>query len=112
MLPAVIHQILFVGVYHERHRGELLFVEQLLQFMSRLLESLPVRRIDDVNQNVCVFKIVPPVWANFPLAANIPDVEFEAVRGDGLNVETLRWRDVRDVLGRQRLEDGRFARIV
>ena len=40
-------------------------------------------------QNICVFKVVPPVWPNLPLSTDIPDVQFEITGLDTFNVEAL-----------------------
>lgn len=44
--------------------------------------------------------------------SDVPDVKFEAVVHEGLDIEALRGHDVRDVLVRQLLEDRRLARVI
>lgn len=41
------------------------------------------------HQHICVLKIIPPVWPDFTLTSNIPNVQLEAIRLDTLYVETL-----------------------
>lgn len=41
------------------------------------------------HQHICVFKVISPVRPDLPLASNVPNVEFKALRLDAFNVETL-----------------------
>lgn len=84
--------------------------------LTRLLKPLPVGTVDDINlrqrkvvrfkhlqqslgsivtqqrfshQQICVFKVVPPVGPDLPLASNVPNVEFEPLRLDTFDVKAL-----------------------
>ena len=41
------------------------------------------------HKDVCMFEVVPPVWPNSTLTANVPHVQFEASWLDTFDVETL-----------------------
>ena len=53
-----------------------------------------------------------PVRSDGFLPADVPHVELQAVVHERFDVEALRGRDGCDVLVRQLLEDGGFARVV
>ena len=64
------------------------------------------------NQHVRVVEVVSPVGSDLALAADVPDVQLEAVRQHRLDVEALRGRDLGDVLGSQRLQQRRLASVI
>ena len=64
------------------------------------------------DQSISGVVVVLPECSDLALAANVPDVELEAARLEGLDVEALRWSDVCDLLLRQLFEDGRLAGVV
>ena len=64
------------------------------------------------HQNVRIIKVVAPVGPDLALSADVPDVQLEAVRQHRLDVEALRGRDLRDVFGGQRLQQGGLAGVV
>lgn len=41
------------------------------------------------HQHISVFKVVPPVRSDLPLASNVPNIQFKTLRLDALNVESL-----------------------
>ena len=44
--------------------------------------------VDDVNQDVGVFEVIPPVRSNLPLTSDVPNVQLESVGIDAFDVET------------------------
>lgn len=57
----------------------------------RLHQSLgsTVTRCSVTDQHVCVFKVISPVRPDLPLAPNVPDVQFKALRLDTFDVKSL-----------------------
>lgn len=43
----------------------------------------------NTHKHVSIFKVISPVWPDLPLASNVPDVQFEALRLHALNVKAL-----------------------
>ena len=41
-------------------------------------------------KNISVFKIIPPVWSDFPLSANVPDIQFKTLWLYTFDVKTLK----------------------
>lgn len=93
------HKVLLIGEKQDGHTHELLFEKKLLQLMTSFFEALLVGRVDDVDENVGVIKVVPPVRSNLSLTADVPHIEFEAVGRDRLDVEALSGRDMIRFLG-------------
>ena len=60
-----------------------------LKLLLGLLKALGIGRVDDVDEDVRVVKVIPPVRTDLPLPANVPDVQPEPWRLDGLDVEAL-----------------------
>lgn len=46
-----------------------------LELLSCFLHSVPVLTIDNIDETICVIKIMPPEWSQFLLPTNIPDGE-------------------------------------
>ena len=49
---------------------------------------LCIGTIDDVDKNVGILEIIPPIGTNLPLSTNIPHIQLEALGIDALNIET------------------------
>lgn len=47
-------------------------------YLARLFESLLIRRVDHIDENIGVIKIVLPKLPNLPLTSNVPYIEFDA----------------------------------
>ena len=74
-----------------------MFVYSYLKLLLCLLKTLCIRWVDNVDEDVGVVKVVPPVGPDPSLPANVPDVQSEAWRLDGLDVEALGGGDGGDV---------------
>lgn len=74
------------------------YQQQFFQFFPRLLDSLGISRINHVDQGISIGEVVAPVLPQGLLSSDIPDVEFEAVVGQVLDVESLGGSDGGDVL--------------
>ena len=48
-----------------------------LKLLLGLLKALGIGRVDDVDEDVRVVKVIPPVRTDLPLPANVPDVQPE-----------------------------------
>lgn len=59
--------------------------------------------------SISVVEVVLPVGADGLLSSHIPDVELEALGGNGLDVETLGGSHVGGILICQLLQDGGLA---
>ncbi len=64
------------------------------------------------HQDISIFKIISPVWPDFSLSSNVPDVELEPLGLDRLDVEALCRGNVSCVLGGQSFKNCCFASIV
>lgn len=51
-----------------------------------------IPRIDDPNQSVCLFEIIPPIGAQTPLTADVPQIQSKPLELDRLYVEA--WKIV------------------
>ena len=76
------------------------------------IKPLCIGGIYDVYQDVRVIKVIPPVRPDLPLSSNIPNIELEPLRLDGLDIESLCGGDGVDVFAGESLEDRRLAGIV
>ena len=56
-MEKAVYQII-LGVLHI---PSLILAEELLQLLSGLLQPLHVRRVDHIDEHVCILKVVPPV---------------------------------------------------
>lgn len=49
-----------------------------------------IRSFDNkTNKDIGVIEIISPIWSNFSLPTNIPDIQFETNRLDTFDIETL-----------------------
>lgn len=110
--PHHVGQILLVGEHQKRHAVQLRIAQQLGQLVARLQQALPVGAVDHVHQDVGVLEVVLPVWADFALAANVPDVQLKAVGHHRFDVKAGGGRDVGDLLAGQLPQQRGFAGIV
>lgn len=91
---------------------------KIIFFFARGGVILCMRSHNALNSNTVPYQyvgeleIVSPVRSDLALAADVPDVEFHAVRLHGFYVESLRRRDVRHIFRGQFFHQGRFARVV
>ena len=74
------------------------YAKKFLKFLSCLLDPLGVCGIDDVDQRVGIGEVVAPVFPEGLLSSDIPDVQFEFIVGEVLDVEALGGSDGRYVL--------------
>lgn len=65
------------------------YAKKFLKFLSGFLDSLGVGRIDDVNEGIGIGEVVAPVFPEGFLSSDIPDVQFEFIVGEVLDVEAL-----------------------
>ena len=63
-------------------------------------------------QNISIFKIISPIWPNFSLSPNVPNVELETLGLHRLDVEALCRGDVSGILWGQGFQDCCFTSIV
>lgn len=61
-----------VGKHQQTGARQPLFLEETVEFLSAVLDPQPVRRVDDPDQRVGLFKVVAPVRAEGLLAAYVP----------------------------------------
>jgi hypothetical protein len=52
-----------------------------------------ISRIDDINKGISIGKIVSPIFSKCFLPSNIPNVKFEFIVSEVLDVEPLGWSD-------------------
>ena len=64
-------------------------IQKYLELLLGLFKSLCIRGVDDIDENVGVVKVIPPVRSDLSLAAYVPNIQPEARRLDGLDVEAL-----------------------
>ena len=64
-------------------------LEKYLELLLGLFKSLCIRGVDDIDENVGVVKVIPPVRSDLSLAAYVPNIQPEARCLDGLDVEAL-----------------------
>ena len=79
---------MLVGVDQERRVPELLRFQQLLELVTRRLQSIGIVRIDNENESNSILVVVSPLWTNLVLSSNIPDRERHVFVVDLLDVET------------------------
>ena len=58
-----------------------------MQLLPRLIDPAPIVRVDDEYQALSAGEVVPPERTDLVLAADVPDVEFDVLVGDGFDVE-------------------------
>jgi hypothetical protein len=68
-----------------------------MQFLPGLVDARTVVAVDDEDESLRAGEVVPPQRADLVLPADVPDVEFHVLVGDGLDVEAY-GRDGGDVL--------------
>mmetsp|Transcript_46429 Transcript_46429/g.122642 ORF Transcript_46429/g.122642 Transcript_46429/m.122642 type:complete len:208 (-) Transcript_46429:37-660(-) len=107
-----LQEVLLVGEDEQRDGGELVLREQFTKLRAALFQAAAVGRVDDVDEGIRGLEVVAPIRANSLLTSNVPDVEFETLMHQALDVEALRWHDVRNVLFGQLLQNRRLARVV
>lgn len=74
--------IIFPGCGHK-------YAKKFLKFLSGFLDSLGIGGIDDVDKCIGIGKVVAPVFSEGFLSSDIPDVQFEFIMGEVLDVEAL-----------------------
>ena len=88
------------------------YLEQICELQACLLDPFPVCTVYDVNHRVRPLEEISPVGPDGLLASNVPDIEFEAVVVEGLNVEALGWCDCSDIIVTEFLENGCLPCVV
>lgn len=88
-----IGHVLLVGKHQQHCIPKLILLQHLLEFISRLLDPLPVIAVHHKDEALSVLEVVPPQRPNLILASDIPDCEtdvlifhcfhIEAYGGDG-----------------------------
>mmetsp|Transcript_8339 Transcript_8339/g.26557 ORF Transcript_8339/g.26557 Transcript_8339/m.26557 type:complete len:225 (+) Transcript_8339:46-720(+) len=107
-----LQQVLLVGEDEQGNSAKLVLRQELTQLTAALLEAALVGAVDHIHESIRGLEVVAPVRPNGLLAANVPNVELEAVLHEALDVETLSRHDVRDVLLGHLLQDCRLACVV
>ena len=79
---------MLVGVDQDNGVPELLRFQQLLELVTRRLQSIGIVRIDNENETNSIWVVVSPQWTNLVLSSNIPDRERHVFVVDLLDVET------------------------
>lgn len=59
-----------------------------LKFKVPVLFKIPYH-ISNAYQDISILKIISPIWPDFPLSTNIPDVQLETLGLHTFNVKTL-----------------------
>lgn len=86
--------------------------QQLCKLVASLDQSLAIATIDYVHQDVGILEVIFPVRSNLALAADVPNIQLEAVGHDRFNVETGCWCDLGNLLASELLQKCGFAGIV
>jgi hypothetical protein len=55
-----------------------LFLQQLMQLLLAILKSSSIGRIDDPDESVRRFKVIPPIRSKRLLTADVPNVQVES----------------------------------
>ena len=101
--------ILLVGKDEQQTVLHLVIIDDPVQLLPRLVHPGAVARVNDEDEALGAAEVVPPQRPDLVLAADVPDVEFHVLVGDGLDVEAD-GRDGGDVLPELELvQDGRLA---
>ena len=69
--------VLSVSLFQANSEIELSSQNSYLKLLLGLLKALGIGRVDDVDEDVRVVKVIPPVGTDLPLPANVPDVQPE-----------------------------------
>ena len=91
---------------------QFLLSQQGVEFGFGILKSEFIGAIDDPNNSIGLFEVVPPVGPDGSLSSDVPDVEFVVFVVEGLDVEAEGGGDLVDVLAVEFFDDGGFAGVV
>ena len=69
--------VLSVSLFQANSEIALSSQNSYLKLLLGLLKALGIGRVDDVDEDVRVVKVIPPVRTDLPLPANVPDVQPE-----------------------------------
>lgn len=58
-----------------------------MEFLLRLVDTLPVLAVDDEDETLCAGIVVSPQGSNLVLSSNVPNVELDILVGYCLNIE-------------------------
>ena len=59
-----------------------------MELLLRLVDTITVLAVDDEDEALGARVVVSPERPDLVLAANVPDVEFDILVGDGLDIES------------------------
>ena len=100
---------LLVGEHEKNSIPELIFVEHPMKLITGFSSSVPVVRVDNKNQSLCILEVVAPQGSDFVLTADIPNSEIDILVFNRFHVEAD-GRDCGDNLAElQLIENGGLA---
>ena len=80
--------ILFVGKDKKDGILELVFSKHLLKFLTGDLNSFFIRRVDDVDEGLCVLVVMLPELSDFILSSDVPNGEFDLLELNSFDIES------------------------
>lgn len=83
-----------------------------MQFSFCVFESEFIGAVDNPDDSISLFEVIPPVGSNGFLSSHVPDIELEVFILHGLDVETEGGWDLIDVFAIEFLDDCGFAGVV
>mmetsp|Transcript_54123 Transcript_54123/g.113146 ORF Transcript_54123/g.113146 Transcript_54123/m.113146 type:complete len:212 (-) Transcript_54123:114-749(-) len=86
-----IRQILLVGKDKKHSIPKLIFVQHAMELITGFSCAVPVVRIDNKDQSLCILEIMTPQRSDFVLSADIPNSEIDILVFNGFNVEADSW---------------------
>ena len=91
-------KILFIGVDKKRDFGKCFLYHEGVEFFNTLVKSLLITGVYDENNTVGILIVVFPIWSDGFLTTDIPNIKFESILSQRLDIKALGWHDRRNIL--------------
>ena len=104
--------ILFVAEHQESCSHEFFLFEERMKFSLGIFESKFIWAVNDPDDSVGLFKIVPPIGSDGSLSSDIPNIKFIVLIGQGFDIESKGGWYLIDIFSVEFFDDGSFSGII
>ena len=81
---------LLISEYKQWHSSHLVVLEQTMELIHSLSQTIAISAVDNIDQSVRLFKVILPERANRFLSADIPHRQLYVCVLGSLDIEALR----------------------
>ena len=91
-------KILLIGVDKKRDFSKCFLAHESIKFFNAFVKSFLITGVYNENYAICILIVVFPIWSDGFLTTDIPNIKFESILSQRLDIKTLGWHDRRNIL--------------